>query len=291
MSFIGKIMLVFQLVLSVVFMAFAAAVYNTHMSWREEANKQKQSATKAAAEKNDAAVESSKRETALTEERNEALNRAQTAEAANALLTTEVNDLKRQKADLQQSLATAQQRAQIAAEEASARTEEARQLRELNHDQTIRLDKAAAERTVFEDRIRQRDVELAAAGQKNKELLAQIARFHGLLSAHGISADEAVELADRQSPAPRVEGIIEAVKRPTKLGNAELVEFSVGSDDGLKKGHELTVWRSGLKSGGKGKYLARIRIISTTPDRSVGEVIETTRNGAIQEGDNVSTKL
>ena len=34
-----------------------------------------------------------------------------------------------------------------------------------------------------------------------------------------------------------------------------------------------------------------IVIINTTPDKSVGEVIENTRNGVIQKGDNVTTKL
>jgi phosphomethylpyrimidine synthase len=32
-------------------------------------------------------------------------------------------------------------------------------------------------------------------------------------------------------------------------------------------------------------------IVNTTPDKSVGEVIESTRNGVIQKGDNVTTKL
>ena len=51
------------------------------------------------------------------------------------------------------------------------------------------------------------------------------------------------------------------------------------------------MWRPGNLTGGKPRYLAKIRIVSTAPDSAVGEVLEETRSGAIQEGDNVSTKL
>ena len=61
---------------------------------------------------------------------------------------------------------------------------------------------------------------------------------------------------------------------------------------GLKKGHEMSVIRTGLnKPGQQPKFLCKILILNTTPDKAVGEVIEGTRNGVIQKGDNVTTKL
>ena len=47
MSFFGKILVVLQMALSILFMMFAAAVYNTHINWREQANTQKKAAEKA----------------------------------------------------------------------------------------------------------------------------------------------------------------------------------------------------------------------------------------------------
>ena len=76
-----------------------------------------------------------------------------------------------------------------------------------------------------------------------------------------------------------------------KDAGAELVEISLGSDQGLKKGHEMTVYRSGLNKGANGKYLAKIVIVNTYPDKAVGRVIEGSRNGVIQKGDNVSTRF
>ena len=53
----------------------------------------------------------------------------------------------------------------------------------------------------------------------------------------------------------------------------------------------MTVSRSGLKTGQRAKFLGMIRIVKTYPDKAVGEVIEGTRNGVIQKGDNVTTKI
>ncbi|MFN0053354.1 MAG: hypothetical protein ACKV0T_14315 [Planctomycetales bacterium] len=69
------------------------------------------------------------------------------------------------------------------------------------------------------------------------------------------------------------------------------MEVSLGSDDGLKPGHEMTVYRSGLKGNQRSKYLARIKIVKSTPDKAVGQVIESSRNGLIQKGDYVTTKF
>jgi hypothetical protein len=121
-------------------------------------------------------------------------------------------------------------------------------------------------------------------------LLVRNSHLIQALESAGISAD-AAELAAKSAPPPRVEGIIEEVNAARRQGSSELVEISLGSDDGLKKGHEMTVYRSGLKGGQRPKFLGKIRIVDTKPDKAVGEVIEGTRNGVIQKGDNVTTKL
>jgi hypothetical protein len=63
-----------------------------------------------------------------------------------------------------------------------------------------------------------------------------------------------------------------------------LVEVSLGSDDGLKAGHTLQVYR------GK-RYLGQITIRSTVPDRAIGQIDKQLQRGPIQMGDNVTTKL
>ena len=64
----------------------------------------------------------------------------------------------------------------------------------------------------------------------------------------------------------------------------QLIEITVGADDGLKPGHTIEVFRGE-------RYLGRAEILRTEPDRAVGRVIRRFQLGPIQEGDDVATRL
>jgi hypothetical protein len=80
---------------------------------------------------------------------------------------------------------------------------------------------------------------------------------------------------------PTVEGVISKIER--KAGG-QLVEVTIGADDGLKTGNTLEVSRGA-------KYLGRVEIIQTSPDKSVGRVDRKFQQGQIQEGDRVATRI
>ena len=63
-----------------------------------------------------------------------------------------------------------------------------------------------------------------------------------------------------------------------------MIEISIGSDDGLKEGHTVEVYRGQ-------RYLGRAKIVQTAPDKSVGKILPRSQNGPIQVGDRVATKL
>lgn len=290
MSFVGKILVVFQLVLSVIFMAFAGAVYTAHMNWRDEAAKQK----KLVAEKTTAL---SNRETELQNVRTEltakltaAIQNAEQIEATRKGLAQQVETLKKETGNLQVARQTASTQALIAGQDAIARKAEADNERAINHELTQKRDEEYAERIKLEDKNRALEIAHDVDVQKNRDLLGRVALMQQALAANGIAAD-VTELANKNVPPPAVDFKITEIQRSKKQGSNELVAISGGSDDGLKRGHELTAYRSGLNGGPKAKFLARIRIVETTPDASVGEVIESSRNGVIQKGDNVTTKL
>ena len=131
---------------------------------------------------------------------------------------------------------------------------------------------------------------LGTAVAKNKDLLGRVSILQQALEANGITADP-TELAGRASPPPRIDGVILDSRPPQRQGASELVEISLGSDDGLKKGHEMSIYRAGSKGGPQPRFLGKIVIVKTEPDKAVGQVIEGSRNGVIQKGDNVTTKL
>jgi hypothetical protein len=80
---------------------------------------------------------------------------------------------------------------------------------------------------------------------------------------------------------PTVDGVVSQVRR---AAGAQLVEVTIGADDGLKAGNTVEVFRGS-------KYLGRVEILQTSPDKSVGRVDRRFQQGQIQEGDRVATRL
>jgi hypothetical protein len=94
-----------------------------------------------------------------------------------------------------------------------------------------------------------------------------------VMDANGLTADSLVSHIP-----PKVEGVV------LEVSDKDLVEISIGNDDGLKEGHSLEVYRGNT-------YIGRITIRRTAPDRAVGQIIRELQRGQIKRGDRVSTKL
>jgi hypothetical protein len=69
-----------------------------------------------------------------------------------------------------------------------------------------------------------------------------------------------------------------------EVSGKDLIEISIGADDGLKVGHALDVYRGST-------YLGRIVIRKTGPDRAVGQVLRELQRGQIKRGDRVTTRF
>jgi hypothetical protein len=80
---------------------------------------------------------------------------------------------------------------------------------------------------------------------------------------------------------PTVDGVVSKIER---TGGQQLVEVTIGSDDGLKSGDTLEVFRGS-------KYLGRLNVMTTAPDKAVGRVNRNFQQGQIMEGDRVATRL
>jgi len=81
---------------------------------------------------------------------------------------------------------------------------------------------------------------------------------------------------------PRVNGIV------LNTPGAGLIEISLGSDDGLLKGHRLEVFRS---AAGASTYLGRVEVLRVSADRSVCQIIPEFNRGTIMRGDRVASQL
>jgi hypothetical protein len=89
--------------------------------------------------------------------------------------------------------------------------------------------------------------------------------------------------------ASEVEGIFLETKQATP-DSMSLVEISVGADDGLREGHELSIHRKGPKNGDSPSIhpLGKIQLKLVTPNRAVGIVTLKHQGAIIKKGDSVT---
>jgi len=286
MSFVGKILVVVQVVLSICFMAFAGAVSATHQTWQqryaqEQKNVERQAAEIAALQQqiqkvqDDARVEIAQKEAEAAELRVKNLEVVGNLDA----LTVKYNALS-------ESEKSKGELAAIAQEDAKARRAEALTLQELNKSLAAAKDAEFRAKTQLEDEVFELKVERERLKSENIALLRTNKKLTEVLVANNLPT-EIDDYEKRTNPPPaNLRGVVMRAQK-AKSGNIELVEISLGSDDGLTKGHELHVYRTGTDT----RYLGKIQIVYTEPDKAVGTVVTAAKNGIIQEGDNVTTKL
>lgn len=289
MSFLGKILIVAQVVMSVLFMCAAGAVYSTHVKWKDEHDKQKAAVEKANADRTAEVASLNQKIDGLTQQFNDEQNRANAVVGRGQMLQDEVDRLTQQNNMLNQELQRQLGLAQAKSNEAQFRQQETEQTRVQNDTLSRSLDDKIRENAGLQD-------ELGTTKQSLDQLTAQHAATLEELKTKdkqlrlGNVATDAQSVAAMVEPPPKVNGVVEEIRKdPTN--RTKFVYISLGSDDGLLVGHELDVFRPAERNNGKAKYLGRIRIWSVMPDTAVGLVIEAAKNGIIEVGDNVTTQL
>jgi len=285
MNWLGKIFVVSIMVMSLIFAAFAILVYATHKNWKEavtlsptEAKGGKPIGLKYQLEQERAkrqrveeelqklteqlASEKAARTQAvgkLEAERSE-LNKLYTQQAnANAILVQ-----KSREADAAM-LATHNTLEDMRKQVETLRTE----IRTSQQDRDDQFKKVV----LLTDELHQAQGLLGTVKAQNVELGEQNAHLTKVLDRHGVSPTASVD-----GIPPKVDGIVLASSRDG------LVEISLGSDDGMEKGHKLEVYRGP-------KYLGRIEVWQTSPEKSVAKILPEFRKGPIAKEDRVATRL
>ena len=281
MTLLGKIFVGLITLLSLVFLGLAIAVTATHRNWRDvvldpvkglkvvaEAKERTNQQLQQSLQKNkeELAQEQAARRTALAalESRvaiyEEQLSNSQKKQEALQSQVTENISIDKSRADELERLSkdNTNLRAQILAE---------RQERDVLF---VRASKVTDQLSLYRglsDNLEER----------NKQLLTMLTRYQEVIDKLGVNPNDPLDGAP-----PVVNGQVLVVNRP-----ANLVEVSIGWDEGLREGHLLEVTRGG-------RYLGKIRVKKadpTRPDRAVAEILNDFRQGVIVEGDRVDTTL
>ena len=288
MSFLGKVLVGLQLVLSIMFLVFAGAVFSTQKNWKAAKELVDTSYTKLVADKDQIELEYKTYKTRMEIDFKNEQNRAANAEG-------QVDLLKRQLASSEDEankakIASDEQRelAKVSVEESRQRREEALLQREINNNLQKLLNEKTTRLQASDDVVFNQKVAEKALQDKHSKVLSDLALMQKIIAANGLSTDPQ-SVVGLLTPPPAVDGKVLETKRGGRSGS-DLVEISIGSDDGLAEGHKLSVYRP--QAGDKAaKFLGDIKLVYVTPDRSVGAVILRAKNGIIEREDNVTSKL
>jgi hypothetical protein len=271
---VGKIFIVAIFVMSIVYMGFAMAVYSTHVNWRaeiyrtaEQADKDNPLGYKFQVENLDAENKELKEKLADREDelaaevadKRRVLAKLETERsellAARTRMQTELDGLLEQNRVLSGTVdSTMANLSRLTGEVNGLRTE----IRDVQSERIVIFDKVVA----TTDTAHQLRNELVTAKERNDQLLQQV-----------------VELKNPpDAGSPRVDGEVTAVRADN------LIEVSIGSDDGIREGHTVEIFRGRT-------YLGRAEIVKTAPDRAVGKILKEYRKGVVQKGDSVATRF
>ncbi len=285
MNLMGKIFVVLILVMSLVFMSFSVVVYATHQNWKKMVDRPQSEATGGLQkglkfQLDDARQALQKAEEDKVKVEAEIAKETVAHRQALAKLETERDELAklRDKFEKERDELAAKDKVAVAALAAAQKnldnlTKEVDVLRgEIREAQTAR-DKHFDQVVKLTDQVHQAQGELKRLEERRVQLAGDIAAQQKVLAAHGLTKDTPVD-----GIPPQIRGKVLAVNKD------DMIELSLGSDDGLRAGHTLEVFRAS-------NYLGRVEVLSTSTDRAVAKIIPGFKKAVIQKGDNVATRF
>ncbi len=279
---VAKTLIVLQLVFSLCFMCFAGAVYTFQKGWRDKAEA-------SARQVSDLQKSLSDQQSARADEKTKLEADKKKLEDDAGTKTAQINQLTNDLGQARAGLAAAEQERDkhladllVAQQEAQARITETTVARSEINSLREQINSGIAQRRALEDQNLDRQGKIDEASEREQQMLSEIGRLRDLCRVNRVDPNDVVV-----GPVPaaivRVDGVVRQ-SRKNASRSAELVEISIGSDDGIGPKMKLIVFRGS-------RYICEIEITDVYPDMAVGRVIEETRNGSIERGDNVTTKL
>ena len=282
MSFLGKILVGLQFALSILFLVFAGAVFTAQTNWKNAEKVAKDRTEQIEGEKRNVEAEFLAYKNRMDRDLKAERDKSATAEGQARLFKDQLDTLEKELIAAKTERDVQRRLADVSKEEAQQRRDEAIRQRGVNNDLHKLLNEKNDRLTAKEDELFNKLVDEKALKEKHETILKDMAIFQKIIAANGLSTDPKT-VAGLQVPPPVVDGLVLETKRGGRSGS-DLVEISLGRDDGLVEGHKLQIFRAA-------KYLGEIKLVYVTPDRAVGSVVSRAKNGIIEKGDNVTSKL
>ena len=274
MNLMGKIFTFMIFLMSTVFLVVSIMVGASDREWKREAEAMKKRASTATNN-----IDLLKNETASLEK---------TLALAKVSRATQLADLQSKIKLAQETLAEKatqfneeQKKAQSFARElmeANSRLNDRdNEIKEIKANNKKLIDDIAAqfaENRNIEKVLFEQTAKLEQLLRKEADLAAQLAKLQKVMRANDLDENALVAAI-----APKIEAVATAVG-----DNNTKFAVAIGSDDGLRKGHEMDIYRSN-------RHVGRGVVVLAENNRSLLSIVKGMMNDIVREGDNVTTKL
>ncbi|MGI9178009.1 MAG: hypothetical protein ACR2IT_09160 [Pirellulales bacterium] len=284
MNIIGKIFVFAVFVMSLMLMTFAAAVYMSHVNWKDEVERggndlkpgqqpgyryQIEQATK---EREELKAKITSLETAVADSersRDQVLGKLQTAiEQKNA----ELLKLRGEKDERQAKMEQAVEDVRKLRDDLLEADKNVAALQAQVKDQQQKVDAQVDKSAQLSASLAEVQAQLEIAEERKSQLEKQVPNARLLLKQNGLVIDNLPK-----DLVPTLDGDVLAVRDDS-------IQVSLGSDDGLQVGHTLNVYRND-------QFIGRAHVKTITPDQAVAKIDKDFARGIVQRGDKVTTRL
>jgi hypothetical protein len=284
MNLLGKILIVLILIMSIVFATFSVMVYATHHNWREEIVRTsaevrgnqlpgyKEQLNKARTENANLTNERNAMELQLNAEKTAKIQALAKDEAEIDRLNkdyTQASDELKKKSD---DLIASNNALHVAQNNLTNLTTEVQQLRGDIAASQKEADEQIKKSIDLADKLAVANGTLSTLQERNTQLATDVSKAKTILKGLGMSIEDPADA----STIP-VTGVITAVSHSK-------VELSIGTDDGVRVGQELDIYR-------RDKYVGRVKIIDAKAENAVADILPEYQQLPIMRGDNVGSQL
>lgn len=282
MTLWGKILVIINWLMSLIFMGFAVAV---HVAREDLVDKYKKEQGKVQTEQKrvaDMTAQKSAAEKLLADAQSEVKAQKEKADAAEKQRLADVDRVEKERDAAKKEAVESLAQMNSATIEQTQRRGEVDKLRTSREEMLKKNTELVIERTNLQDELAQLKSQYELGQARNQQLAERIQQLEGYVVSFKGSVPTQVELERGQgsTPPPEIEGIVTKVD-PT----GRFVQISIGEDDGIRRGQTLEVWRTKPEP----KYLGQVKIFTTEATTAVAKPVSV--SGLIQNNDRVGPKI
>lgn len=272
MNLMGKILTLLIFFLSICFLVIAVMVGAAHQNWQEQANENKVVAERAQSLLDQARNRSTDMEKKLNAER---VARTLQLSQLESQLTVARQARDEKEKQLSAELVISQDRLAVVNSSEKRLVEQDQELAQLKTDNKKLIDDIATQRQSvvnLTNQLYQSKGAEESLKTMNQDLSQSLAQKQKVMKAHGLADDALVDHIP-----PRVDGRVARVKD-------NYIAISLGTDDGIREGHTLDIYRND-------RFIGKATVTKADYNMSAARIDKDFLQAPVAEGDYVTTKF